>query len=272
MINLSKRERWERIEAADSLIRAVRSICPGTVVSPDQELDDRALLDLFCRVAQECGMSEIASQLEGPLPEWTTTAIAAAKKVDFEKISEAMQVMENEGEPSLLSGFRFWPVSQSWDWLAEDFVNGYLPLIIAFCLQGWIGEFLPEDERLEDIDGMGAGAALAMSLQPYLRLQEAGWNDYTEIAARPLKALLAGYFDYTESLFLGEASRGEADMEFITWDAAVELVADYHRAEPVWNARPGDAELADPWFIFREAVLSFPLVERGNVDEREHTP
>lgn len=270
MINLSKNSHWDRILAAADLLRILPQVKPDAVPEPGQVLDDPALLELLAQVAECTGMSAIASGLEGPLSEWTATAIAAAGRRDFEQLREALQVMDAEGEPSLFSGFHFWPVAQSWDWLAEDFINGYLPMIVAFALQGWLGEFVSEEAELAELEAPGAGPALALSLQPYLKLKAANWDDYGEIAAQPLQALLACYFDYTDSLFLGDASRDEAGQEFITWEDAPRLVADYYQAEPVWDARPDEGELSDPWFIFRQAVMAFPLAEKGtDNDERQ---
>ena len=183
-----------------------------------------------------------------------------------------MQVLESEGEPGLLSGFQFWLASQSWDWLAEDFTNGHMPMLIAFSLQGSITEFLEGDAGMEDIEADWAAPALAMSLHPYLRLFSAGWEDYRQIVCYPLRALLAVYFDYTDSPFLGEASRGEGETEFIPWEDASKLVKAYQQAEPVWGALPGDKELADPWYIFRETVKAFRIAEGGFEDDRNQRP
>jgi hypothetical protein len=261
MINLSENERWERLAAVSGLLDGLRRHCPEAYPSPVQVLDDQTLLALLCRMVKAADLAEIGPLLEGPLSEWTAAALGAAGKGDHAGLLEAMQVLEAEGEEHLLAGFHFWPPAQGWDWLAEDLASGYLPMITAFCLQGWLSDFLPEDAGLEELDVSSHAPALALSLAPYLRLREADWDDYAEIAAHPLKALLAAYFDYTDNVFLGEAARGEALPEFVAWVDAPGLAADFRQAEPVWDARPSEEELADPWYVFCQALRAFPLGE-----------
>jgi hypothetical protein len=261
MINLSENERWERLAAVAGLLDGLRRRCPEAQPAPEQILDDRTLLGLLCRMVKATGLDEIGPLLDGPLSEWTAAALGAAGKDDHAGLLEAIQALEAEGEEHLLAGFRFWPPSLGWDWLAEDLVAGYLPTITALCLQGWIGEFLPEGGGLEELDVSSHAPALALSLAPYLRLREADWDDYAEIAAHPLKALLVAYFDYTDNVFLGEAARGEALPEFVAWVDAPGLAADFRQAEPVWDARPREEDLADPWYVFCQALRAFPIGE-----------
>lgn len=271
MINLSENERWERLAAVAGLLDGLRRRCPEAQPTPEQILDDRTLLGLLCRMVKATGLDEIGPLLEGPLSEWTAAALGAAGKDDHAGLLEAIQALEAEGEEHLLAGFRFWPPAQGWDWLAEDLAAGYLPTITAFCLQSWIGEFLPEGGGLEELDLSTPAPALALSLSPYLKRDEAGWDDYDEIALYPLRSLLACYFDYTDSAFLGEASRSEALPEFIPWADAPLLAADFRQAEPVWQARPCEEELADPWFVFCQALRAFPVGEPEDEPE-EPTP
>jgi hypothetical protein len=269
-VNLSERDRWERLQAVQVLLSAVRMLIPELIPSPDQPLNDPTLLSLFCALVQKTGLDQVASQLEGLLSEWVASALDAAGEGDFQKILEAMEVLESEGEPNLFSVFQFWPVSQSWDDLAEDFVNGFTPMIIAFSLQGLISDFLSEETDLEEIDW--TAPALAMSLHPYLHLFSAGWQDPVNIARFTLRALLATYFDYTDSPFLGEASREEAQTEFISWEDAPRLVEAYRQAEPVWEARPSAEDLSDPWYVFQETVKAFHLSEGGFEHDRDPEP
>ncbi len=272
MLSLSKQDRWARLQSVYGLLHAVQTVVPDRMPPVDQFLNDDLVLSFFCALVKKTGMDQIASQLEGPLSERATAGIHAAGENDFEKVREAMHVLESEGESSLLSGFQFWPVSQSWDWLAEDFTSGHMPLLIAFSLQGLITEFLQDDAGMEDIEADWAAPTLAMSLHPYLRLFSAGWEDYRQIASYPLRALLAAYFDYTDSPFLGDASRGEGETEFISWEDASKLVEAYQQAEPVWDALPGDQELSDPWYVFRETVKAFRTAEGGFEDDRNQRP
>jgi hypothetical protein len=264
MVNLSDRIRWEHLEAASRLLAAGRVICPESCPAPDQTLNDEAILTLFCTLVQQTGLPEIASQLEGPLCESVACAIQAAGEGDHKKVLESLQSLEAEGERSLLTGFQFWPPATSWDWIYEDLSSNYLPTIIAFCLAGFLEEFLPEDAGLAELDVHAAAPALALSLSPYLQLDQAGWDDCAQVARFPLKALLACYFDYTDNILLGEASRDEAQPEFVPWEDAFRLAEDYRQAEPVWEARPSEEDLADPWYIFRESVKSFTLAEGEN--------
>jgi hypothetical protein len=269
MINLSENKRWDRLQAVTGLLEGTRLYCPEAFPAPEQILDDQTLLALLCRLVKMSGLAEIGPLLEGPLSEWTAAALGAAGKDDHPAILEAMRVLEAEGKENLLAGFHFWPPAQSWDWLAEDIASGYLPTITAFCLQSWLDEFLSEDGGLEELDVSSPAPALALSLAPYLKCQEAGWEDYSEIARHPLKALLAIYFDYTESAFLGEAARGDPLPEFIPWSEAAALAAEFRQAEPVWDARPSEDDMADPWYIFREAVQAFPIGEHENEPEEQ---
>jgi hypothetical protein len=49
-------------------------------------------------------------------------------------------------------------------------------------------------------------------------------------------------------------------------------VEDYRQAEPVWEARPSEEELTDPWYIFRESVKAFTLAECENEHGRDEQP
>jgi hypothetical protein len=144
-----------------------------------------------------------AETLAGMLAELADRFAQAAGESDHRKVFEYLQSLEAEGERSLLTGFQFWPPATSWDWIYEDLSSGYLPAIIAFCLAGFLEEFLPEDAGLAELDVHAAAPALALSLAPYLQLDQSGWDDCTQVSRFPLKALLACYFDYTDNIFLG---------------------------------------------------------------------
>lgn len=271
---LSKDIDWDLLQAAADLLASARELCPERIPAlgqaPEGEaiLTDEVILRLFQELLRRTGMDRVARYLEGLFSEWMVEAIEKVAEGDFEGAQKAFKVLFQEGEASPLAGFEFWPPSVSWDDLADDFVSGRLPMIVAFSLEGSIAEFLSEDADPESLDGGWAGPALAMSLAPYLNLSKACW-DVEQIAKNPLQALLAGYFDYNENPFLGEASRGEAQSEWIPWSEAPGLVKAFEEAEPVWSAQPNEAELADPWYIFRQAVEAFPICEGGKNNDEE---
>jgi hypothetical protein len=270
---LSKDIDWDLLQAVAALLASARELCPERIPAPGQAtegepiLTDEVILRFFQEVLLRTGMDRVARYLEGLISEWMVEAIEKVALGDFDEAQEAFKVLAQEGEASPLAGFEFWPPSVSWDDLADDLVSGRLPMIVAFSLEGSIAEFLSEDADPESPEGGWAGPALAMSLAPYLNMSQANW-DADQIAKNPLQALLAGYFDYNENPFLGEASRGEAQSEWIPWSEAPGLVKAFEEAEPVWSARPNEAELADPWYIFRQAVQAFRICEGGkNNDE-----
>ena len=206
---------WDKLQAVASLFASARELCPERFPAPRQTpgdeviLTDEVILKLFQEVLRRTGMDRVARSLEGLISEWMVETIEKVAEGDFDEAHAAMQMLAQEGEASPLAGFEFWPPMVSWDDLADDFVSGSLPMIVAFSLEASIAEFLSEDADPETLEGGWSGPALAMSLAPYLSLSRARW-DVDQIAKNPLQSLLAGYFDYNDNPFLGEAPRRSA--------------------------------------------------------------